>query len=231
MSRRNDLIAFYALLDELERRIGGKRLLFDANGRMNWPNKGVYFFFEPGEDRSGSGQGSRVVRVGTHALKAGSRTSLWKRLRQHRGTNRLGGNHRSSVFRLLVGNALIGRDPRIDIDSWGDKVLRDARPAERPVEEMVSRHIGGMSVVFVPIEDASGPGSKRAFVERNSIALLSGFSERTPSDPPSSDWLGHHCDRERVRLSGLWNNNHVDDAYQPGFLSVLEGFVDATDLV
>ena len=84
MSKRDDLIAFYALMEKLERR--GKRRLSEADGSMIWPNKGVYFFFEPGEDRSCSGQGSRVVRVGTHGLTASSDSSLWQRLRQHRGT-------------------------------------------------------------------------------------------------------------------------------------------------
>ena len=227
MSKRDDLIAFYALMDELERRIGGKRRLSEADGRMTWPNKGVYFFFEPGEDRSCSGQGPRVVRVGTHGLTASSRSSLWQRLRQHRGTlNPPGGNHRRSVFRRLVGNALIGRDPRIG--SWGTKKIKDVRHAERPLEEMVSRRIGGMSVAFVPIEDAPGPDSERRYVERNAIALLSGFPKRA-SDLPSPNWLGRHCDREKVQLSGLWNNHHVVGVHESGFLSVFERLVDATD--
>lgn len=234
MSRRDDLIAFYALMDELERRIGGRRRLSDADGRMIWPNRGVYFFFEPGEDRFGSGQGSRVVRVGAHALTAGSGSSLWQRLGQHRGTlKQLGGNHRSSVFRLLVGEALIGRDPRMGIDSWGDRddwkvKVKDARDAERPLEKMVSQHIGDMSVAFVPIEDAPGPDSLRGYVERNAIALLSGFRDRT-IDRPSSNWLGRYCGHEKVRLSGLWNNDHAGDAHESGFLSVFERLVDATD--
>ena len=220
MSKRDDLIAFYALMDQLERRIGGKRRLSEADS-MNWPDKGVYFFFEPGEDRSCSGQGPRVVRAGS------SGRPLWKRLKEHRGTlNPLCGDHRRSVFRRLVGNALIGRDPCVGIDSWGTKKVKDARHAERPLEEMVSRRIGGMSVAFVPIED--GPDSKRRDVERNAIALLSGFRDRA-SDPPSPNWLGRHCDREKVRLSGLWNNDHVVGVHKSGFLSVFERLVDATD--
>ena len=216
MSKRDDLITFYALMGELERR--GKRRLSEADGRMNWP--GVHFFFEPGENRSCSGQGPRVVRVGS------SGRPLGKRLEEHCGTlTPPYGNHRHSVFRLLVGNALIGRDPRVGIDSWSVRKIKDvqrARLAERSLEEMVSRRIGGMSVAFVPIEDALG----RDNVKRNAIALLSGFPDRA-SDPPSSNWLGRHCDREKVRLSGLWNNVHVDGVHESGFLSVFERLVDA----
>jgi hypothetical protein len=62
---------------------------------MVWPKRGVYFFFETGESRSDSGSGPRVVRVGTHALREGSRAKLWTRLSQHQGTITTGGgNHR-----------------------------------------------------------------------------------------------------------------------------------------
>ena len=77
MSRRRDLARFYGLLDGLEARLGGMRTLADCDGRMSWPTRGVYFFFEDGEERSDSGSGLRGVRVGTHALMAKSRTRLW----------------------------------------------------------------------------------------------------------------------------------------------------------
>src|SRR5690606_956782 len=103
MNRVDDLNRFYDVMRELRDRLGGERTLADCHGRMDWPRQGVYFFFEPGEMRE-YGTEMRVVRVGTHAVSLGSRTTLWKRLRQHRGT--LGGasagsgNHRGSIFRL-----------------------------------------------------------------------------------------------------------------------------------
>lgn len=42
------------------------------------------------------------------------------------------------------------------------------------------------------------------------------------------EWLGHSSDRERVRGSGLWNQNHVDENYEPGFLDGLQQLVAAT---
>lgn len=96
---------FYVLLGELRTRCGGERHLASSSGRMSWPDRGVYFFFEPGEVRPNGDP--RVVRIGTHALKAGSKTTLWKRLGQHRGSvggsRPGGGNHRGSIFRLHVG--------------------------------------------------------------------------------------------------------------------------------
>jgi hypothetical protein len=223
------LIRFYSILDNLERHIGGARTLADCSGRMVWPKRGVYFFGEPGERRADTGDGPRVVRVGTHALKAGSGTKLWTRLSQHRGqTSTGGGNHRGSIFRLIVGAALIRRDG-INFPTWGDgnTAVRDVRLGERALECEVSRVIGKMPFLWLPIEDDAGPESLRGYIERNSIALLSNYN--TPRlDPPSPDWLGHHSDRERVRKSGLWNQNHVDENYDPAFLLKFEQLVSRT---
>ena len=71
MNRLNDLIRFYQIMERLELRTGGMRRLADCHGRMDWPARGVYFFFEQGEIRSGSGESLRVVRVGRVVDRAG----------------------------------------------------------------------------------------------------------------------------------------------------------------
>ena len=78
--RVDDLARFYLLVDRLEKAVSGPRTLSCCTGRTGWPLRGVYFFREPDEKRSDSGHGHRVVRVGTHALKPGSSTTLWGRL-------------------------------------------------------------------------------------------------------------------------------------------------------
>ena len=225
--RLNHLDRFYSILSALEKSLGGARKLSDCSGRMNWPRRGIYFFFEPGERRSNTGDGSRIVRVGTHAIKSGSGTKLWTRLSQHRGQVLLGGgNHRSSIFRLIVGAALIERDGH-DYPSWGKgrSASREVREGEQPLERAVSALIGDMSFLWLSIEDEPGPDSQRGYIERNAIALLSNFG-RPPLDPPSLNWLGHFCNRERVRTSGLWNSNHVDDDYDTTSLDTLERLID-----
>lgn len=236
--RLRDLQRLYRLLDELERRLGGKRTLADCHGRMDWPQRGVYFFFEPGEARTDSGAGPRVVRVGTHALTTKSRTTLWNRLSQHRGTNKTGGgNHRGSIFRLIVGGAIKARNGWKAPESWGiggGPGAAAARlgcgrsvivEAEEPLERAVSEDLGRMSFLWLAVDDPPGPDSLRAIVERNAIALLSNYG-RPPLDPPSESWLGRHSDRERVRRSGLWNNRHVHEEYDPRFLDTLEALID-----
>jgi hypothetical protein len=217
-----DLRRFYALMDDLARRFGGPRCLQDCAGRMVWPLRGVYFFYEPGEVRRESGDALRIVRVGTHALKSGSQTTLWTRLAQHKGQqNSGGGNHRGSIFRLLVGAALMDEQTE-PCPTWGQGTTasRDIRDGERAMERRVSAVIGRMPFLAFRLDDGPGPESLRGFIERNAIALLSNAGKQ-PLDPPSKDWLGHSCPRERVRASGLWNQNHVDEDYEPSFLDVL----------
>jgi hypothetical protein len=225
--RLQDLRDFYGLLAALEA-VRGAATLATCSGRTNWPERGVYFFFEEGELRTQSGSGPRVVRVGTHALHAGARSSLWSRLAQHRGSARSGGgNHRGSIFRLIVGRALQRRNG-LASSSWGEgsHAPAEVRKGEQALEAAVSRFLGAMRVLCLAVPDPAGPASLRGRVERNAIALLSNH-ERLALDPPSSDWLGSYADREHVRLSGLWNIRHVEERHDPTFLGAFEEAVRA----
>jgi hypothetical protein len=238
MNRTDDLIRLYQILDKLETSSGGKRFLAQLAPSGSWPRRGVYFFFEPGEVRTGSGQGPRLVRIGTHALGAGARSTLHQRLRQHAGkSSGSGGNHRGSIFRLLVGEALITRGDCSTCPSWGVKgdinkaaemlhVERAAlASAEAPVEAAVSAHLARLPLLWLSIEDNPGPGSLRGLIERSVIALASGLHEPV-IDPPSPSWLGLYSAREKVRRSGLWNQRHVDEKYAPNFLDLLEAAIE-----
>ncbi len=238
MSRLSDLVRFYTLLDRLKQHLGGTRTPAEFAALRDWPERGVYFFFEPDEIRRESGFRPRVVRVGTHGLGTGSRSTLRQRLGQHRGGSMGGGNHRGSIFRLLIGQALLARGGLPSCPSWGVKsdaakaceVLGLDRTtlvaAEAPVEQAVSRYVATMPLLWLDIDDAPSPSSLRGFIERNAIALLSNH-ERTPLDPASPGWLGHHSGRRLVRSSGLWNQQHVEEAHDSSFLDTLEKLIEA----
>lgn len=49
MSRRADLNRLYELLSNLEERVGSMRRLRDCTRYMDWPDRGVYFFFAADE--------------------------------------------------------------------------------------------------------------------------------------------------------------------------------------
>jgi len=232
-SRLSDLLRFYALVEQLTKRIGGMRTLADAGSTHHLPRQGVYFFFELSERRQESGTGPRLVRVGTHGLSSGSKSTLRQRLEQHRGKTKGGGNHRGSIFRLLVGQSLLASGDVAPCKSWGVKstaknaaevlgIEKDVLAAsEQCLELAVSKHICAMPFVWLGIEDDAGPKSMRGMVERNAIALLSNYN-RPAIDAPSSKWLGHASDRALVRRSGLWNQRHVDEQYAPQFLDLFE---------
>jgi hypothetical protein len=224
--RITDLQKFYSVLAVLEQKLGGMRTLQTCTARLRWPQRGVYFFMEKEENRSTSGSGLRIVRVGTHALKEGSETKLWTRLSQHRGQEKAGGgNHRGSIFRLIVGTALIARHG-YEFPTWGagNNAPAEVRANESALEREVSKVIGVMPFLWLAIDDEPRAESLRGDIERNAIALLSNFG-KPAIDPPSAGWLGHLCNRERVRKSGLWNSNHVDERYDPAFLGRMEHLV------
>lgn len=231
MSRARDIERLYRMLGALRRRLGGFRLLKDCTGRSDWPGQGVYFFFEATEPRVGTSD-LRVVRVGTHAVAGRSRTTLWHRLVQHRGTqagtHAGGGNHRGSVFRLHVGAALIKheREFRDLARSWGKggSASRAVRTREVELERRVSQFIGEMPFLWIAVPGDPGRMSHRKRIEATTIGLLSNRG-RDPIDPPSPTWLGRSATNPAIRESGLWNVDHVDDGYDPAGLDFLAQYV------
>ena len=170
----------------------------------------------------------RVVRIGTHGVSHGSKSTLWNRLRTHRGTTNGLGRHRSSVFRRHVGAALSSRDPAIRVSSWGKRqnIGPGIRAAEANLERLVSAHIGAMSLLWLAVGDDPGPSSDRAYLERNLIGMLAG--RLGPADPPSKHWLGLSSPNDPIRQSGLWNLDYLDYSYSPECLDVFEHYVAIT---
>jgi len=206
---------------------------------MDWPDRGVYFFFEPGETRSSTDQ-MRVARVGTHAVSEGSSTSLWDRLKQHYGTGSgssnhpHGGNHRGSVYRKRVGEAIIEKhDLHDDYPDWDkrwssiDRDRSEVRDEEYILERRVSAYIREQPFLWVEVDDEPSADSDRAYIEKNAIALLSNFEDRT-IDPRAEGWLGKYSRSQEIRESGLWNVNHVEEQYDADFLDLLEDAAEDT---
>lgn len=224
---------FYGLLEELTKKDGQGKPLWDVMTSASLPKEGVYFFFEPGELRPGAGKQPRVVRVGTHGVSAGSKSTLRSRLRAHAGTAAGGGNHRGSIFRLHVGSALLQRSER-SLASWGRgssmplDVRADpaAREAESTWEQEVSAYIRSMPVMWVGVPGTSAASNRRAYLESNSIALLS--NGMSPLEPASKTWLGAQSPNEVIRRSALWNLRSVAGQCDSRFLKQLESAVRGT---
>jgi hypothetical protein len=227
---KEDLESFYKLLAKLKEGLGEKRLLGACNGKMSWPHKGVYFFFEEGEYRTNFPNIQRVVRVGTHAVSKGAVSTLWGRLRNHKGTPNGLGNHRGSIFRLHIGTALLQKmNKQAALPSWGlgQAANQDTKQKEEWLEWQVTQYLGDkMSLLWLDVGDTPSAFSDRAFIERNAIALIS--NNQNPIDSPSPNWLGNYSVKVEIRKSGLWNIRHVSDRYDPNFIEIFSEYVDIT---
>jgi hypothetical protein len=126
---------------------------------------------------------------------------------------------------LIVGTAIMARSGH-DFPNWGhgNTAPADVRSSEYALECEVSKVICAMPFLWLAVDDEPGAESLRGYIERNAIALLSNF-EKKPLDPPSAGWLGHSCNRELVRKSGLWNQDYVKEAYDSAFLGHFERLV------
>lgn len=225
---RQQATRFSHLLHRLWLVQSGGRRFRNADGRQHWPTKGLYFILEP-DHGLGGGKMPRIVRVGTHAVSKGSKTSLWDRLSTHRGTLAGGGSHRSSIFRLHVGRAAMAEEPALfwpETWSQGQSAPAAVRAGEVALEHRVSEIIGELSVLWLDVDDEAGPTSERAYLERNAIGLLSRMGLLTPG--VRSSWLGRQSPDWRIAASGLWNLNHLFLRPDDDFLDRLERAVDRT---
>jgi hypothetical protein len=96
--------------------------------------------------------------------------------------------------------------------------------AEQPHEVQVSVHLRSLPFLWLAVGDPPGRTSHRGVIERGAIGLLS-RRVNAAADPPSPGWLGLHAVAPEIRTSGLWNVNHFDEPYDPGFLEILEGHI------
>lgn len=203
--RQKDIERFYELLSRLEERVGGKQKLSKCHRNMGWPQRGVYFFFEAGETRLNSTSDLCVVRVGTHAVTAKSKSLLWNRLYEHKQD---GGR---SVFRDHVNRALR---------------KRSRNGHDHNHTRCISSYIGQMPFLCVNV-DGENSHQLRTRIERNAIALLSSW-HNDGHDRQSPDWLGKYSAKPEIERSGLWNVQHTKHGYSSSFLTVLEKCIDET---
>lgn len=221
--RANDINRFYEILEEIKKRFPQRKLEDLLSMKKNIPIQGVYFFFEEGEFREKS-KVDRVVRVGTHAAQEKSKATIKKRIAQHKGPENLMGKHRSSVFRELIGYSIINKN-NLKMEYWGKRDKKSDKQileSEKKLEEMVSIYLRNMSFTILEVPGEASKDNDRAFIERNSIALLSNYN-RVAIDPASKKWLGKLCGKDKIINSGLWNSNYVEiDSINQNLLDRME---------
>lgn len=218
-----DYKRFYEILSRLNS-MPAQNIPFGSVSGKSVHKAGVYFFFDREElTRFCCPDVNRVIRIGTHAVSKDSKSQLWQRLRTHRGNDDLSGSHRSSIFRLHVGSALLCMLGE-KLSSWGvgDNASQDVRTAERALEQKVSEYMRQLKVSYLPILDRASADSDRSYIEMNSIALLTGGGA---IDWQSTGWLGNSSPTRQIFQSGLWNINYVGSDYDPRFIDVFDELV------
>jgi len=232
--RERAIDSIYEVLGTLRDVNGGMHTLRECSGRMDWPDRGVYFFFSPETDPTDPPHEWRVTRVGTVGLREGSNNTLWTRLRRHRGPvggqYEGGGNHRGSVFRKHLGHALIDRyNLEDEYDTWGEGYATppELRREEQYVEELVSSYIRDLPFIVLNVPDDTGPDSDRGYIESNTIGLLSNYAD-TGIDNRADHWLGHDSHRDEIADSGLWNVRHVGEDFDPSVVDTIQSYFEAT---
>ncbi len=227
IDRVNDFNRLYNLIEKLKKGIGSFPKLNSINGSKILPARGLYLFFEEKEYRTTSPFIKRITIIGTHAVSKGSSSTLWNRLRTHRGGSNLGGNHRGSIFRLHVGNSILNKN-NIELKTWGvgQNAIKEIKQKEIYMEKMVSEFIGNMNILWLNIADEPTKFSDRSYLEKNLIALLS--SHNFNLDKSSHTWLGNYNSNLFIKNSSLWNVNYVNLKYDPKFLEIFEYYVNMT---
>jgi hypothetical protein len=193
------------------------------------PASGVYIFFDPMQRRLRDTSVLRIVRIGTHGVASGSKASLRSRLRTHLGSSTGSGNHRSSIFRLHVGRALINSGDVKCSETWGSVKFPEKKAdirSEAQIEKRVSEYIGNLLVSFIEVPGDSSKHNERAYLEQNLISIVSNVYR--PLDPPSGDWLGTKSNKHEIARSGIWNVNHTAQSHDADFLNLLEYYVSFT---
>jgi len=223
--RTQDLNRMYELLNQKAFKDKFHFKFPNLSGGKIISKRGVYLFTMDSEARLFHSDIERIVRVGTHAVSYKSKSTLWQRLKTHRGKNNGSGNHRSSVFRLHIGSSIINKESLV-CPTWGIGQSKPEfdHPIEPKIERLVSEYMLAMSVMYISVNDKASKFSDRAYLEQNMIALIS--EQRIPLDVADENWLGFNCINESVQKSSIWNVNYTDKHYDPRFIDVLEKYID-----
>ncbi|MGL4987545.1 MAG: hypothetical protein ACRC5H_10485 [Treponemataceae bacterium] len=179
-----------------------RRLSFPFK-KQDIPNNGIYIIFEKGET---FGEFDRIVRVGTHT----GENQLYSRLLQHFVKE----NKNRSIFRKNIGRCFLNRlqDPYLklwdlDTTSKADKdnnlKLLDL-DYEKEIEQKITTYIQeNLSFCVFQVETKA----QRLFWESKIVSTLAKSKELKPS----IDWLGNYSTKEKIRESGLWQVNELNN--------------------
>jgi hypothetical protein len=173
---------FYRTMQDLCDTGGGAGFGSAPANCLHGLNEEFIFFVIEGQSHASRTRIPRIIRVGTHAVSC--RLS-YKPVgsSQHTSRHWWAAGHRSSIFRLHVGRALINIEPSGNWpETWskGQTAPASVRQSEILLERLVSNAIGEMKLLWLNVPDTAGPGSDRAISSdsllRSALTLCSPFA-------------------------------------------------------
>lgn len=165
------------------------------------PDNGLYILFEKGETGHDV---DRIVRIGINKGESNLKSRI--------GEHFINKNKDRSIFRKNIGRALISKRGGSLLEHWDiDLTSHATREVYKDIIDheklmMIEQEVSGIiqsNFSFVVIQENSG--EKRKDFEAKLIATVSNCSECYPS----ADWLGKYSPKEKIRRSGLWQENHL----------------------
>lgn len=167
------------------------------------PRNGIYIIFENGEKYNDL---DRIVRVGTHT----GHNQLFSRLKQHFVKE----NKNRSIFRKNIGRCLLNKVNSPYLPLWElDITSREEKERnlklldlefEKQIEKQITNYIQ-TNLSFCVFEIATK--EQRIFWESKIVSTLA----KSIFFRPSEKWLGNYSSKEKIKSSGLWQVNELNN--------------------
>ncbi len=180
---------------------------------------GIYFFYERGEYWGHQNNKPRIVRIGTH-----KRNNFRSRISEHYLFNEkkmgFGKNNQKpsdrSIFRKNIGRALLNQTQEKYLDIWEiDFTIKENRKnyghmrdiqKEKKIEYKITRIMRDDFLFrFIVIHE-----EEKRIGESGLEKPLTGTFSQCRLCKPSDRWLGNHSPVEKIRDSGLWQVQHLN---------------------
>ncbi|MBE7443886.1 MAG: hypothetical protein HS132_00890 [Planctomycetia bacterium] len=184
------------------------------------PENGIYFFYEDREIWGHGGHKPRIVRIGTHKGEGNFRS----RIKEHFLLDESKMNfdatkpapHDRSIFRTNIGRVLLNKAKDDYLNIWEidftSRNKRDEYGHRRDIqkEKMIELEITRIlrerfSFRFIIMTDVQ----MKEMVTKRLESFLIGTVAHCKMCRPSSNWLGSHSPKKRIKESGLWLVQHL----------------------
>jgi len=179
----------------------GKRFDFKM-GYDARPDNGIYIMFEKGELAH---DGERIVRIGTHTGDKELRSRIYQHFENE--------NKNRSIFRKNIGRCFLNKEQNPYLSTWElDTTPKKNKELfshliDKTLEAELENEISKLMQERLTFCLLEVPSNKdRLHYEARLIGTVSGCT----NCGPSNNWLGQFSPKDKIKKSGLWQENHLN---------------------